>query len=259
VDGEQPFQSVKREEIMELIAEIGQNHNGDIGLAVELIHAAKENGAEVAKFQLYDARALFPREGNEWFEYNCKTELSRAQLDIIVDECRKVNIEFMASVFDDTRIAWLEEAGVKRHKIASRSIYDTTFMRAVAATGKPLLVSLGQWRGAEFPDIPGAASVDYLYCISKYPTERSDLNFMQVDFERYAGFSDHTIGITAAMTALARGARIIEKHFTLDKHMYGPDHAGSMTPSEMKQLDTFRRECGECLGNRPAYRTQRTP
>jgi len=224
---------------MEIIAEIGQNHNGDMELAKELISAAKENGASCAKFQLFDAVALFPKEGNPWFDYNCKTELSRGQLHLLNEECQKVGIEFMASVFDIERIAWLEDIGVKRHKVASRSIHEKELIDALCATNKRLLVSLGMWKEEAFPQIDAPGGVDFLYCVSKYPTEFSDLHFNDVSFDRYAGFSDHTIGIEAPQIAIARGAGIIEKHFTLDKDMYGPDHSGSMTPDELKELSDF--------------------
>ena len=118
---------------MEIIAEIGQNHNGEMGLALELINKAKESGADVAKFQLYDARTLFSKENNEWFEYNCKTEISREQLSILADECKKINIEFMASVFDVERVGWTEEIGVRRYKIASRSINDKNLLRKISS------------------------------------------------------------------------------------------------------------------------------
>jgi sialic acid synthase SpsE len=225
---------------MEIIAEIGQNHNGDMQLARRLIAEAKAAGASVAKFQVYDARALFPKEGNDWYEYNCQTELSRSDVELLALECEQVGIEFMASVFDVERIAWLEAVGVRRYKIASRSITDTALVDAVGSTGKPLLVSLGMWSDPHFPKIQASGSVDFLFCISKYPTSLSELHLSEVDFARYAGFSDHTIGIEASMVALARGARLIEKHFTLDKTMYGPDHEGSMTPSELRALCQFR-------------------
>lgn len=225
---------------MEIIAEIGQNHNGDMELARRLIAEAKASGAGVAKFQVYSARDLFPKGGNEWFEYNCKTELSRTDVEMLARECQDQGIEFMASVFDVERISWLEAVGARRYKIASRSVRDRALIEAVAETGKPVIVSLGMWDGPSFPklDVPGG--VGYLYCVSKYPTELADLRFAEVDFDRYVGFSDHTIGVDAAMIALSRGARIIEKHFTLDKHMYGPDHSGSMTPSELAVLGRFR-------------------
>jgi N-acetylneuraminate synthase/N,N'-diacetyllegionaminate synthase len=224
---------------MEIIAEIGQNHNGDMQLARRLIAEAKAAGATVAKFQVYNARALFPKEGNAWFDYNCETELSRTDVEILARECEREGIEFMASVFDVERVAWLEAIGMRRYKIASRSVRDRALIEACAGTGKRLIVSLGMWHGDDFPEIH-ASAVDFLYCVSKYPTALSDLHLSRVDFSRYAGFSDHTIGNAAAMAALARGARIIEKHFTLDHRMYGPDHAGSMVPSELAELCRFR-------------------
>lgn len=233
---------------MLIIAEIGQNHNGDMDLAVELIKEAKKNGADIAKFQLYDAKALFPKEGNPWYDYNCKTEISRDDLNMLNNVCKEEGIEFMASVFDIERIAWLEEIGVKRHKIASRSIHEKEFIDAVLATNKQVLISLGMWDGEEFPVFNTTnENIDFLYCIAKYPTELTDLKFANVNFRNYAGFSDHTIGVNAPITAMAMGAQIIEKHFTLDKNMYGPDHTGSMDPAELKQLDTFRKELKQML------------
>ena len=91
-----------------------------------------------------------------------------------------------------------------------------------------------------FPNYTNSGGVDFLYCISKYPTELADLNFKDIDFSTYDGFSDHTVGIAAAQIALARGAKIVEKHFTLDKNMYGPDHKGSMTPQELLDLAKFK-------------------
>ena len=96
---------------MEIIAEIGQNHNGDMGLAREMIFEAAAKGADCAKFQLYDAVALFPKEGNPWYEYNLKTEISRSQVDQLAGWCEEANIEFMASVFDLERIDWLGGGG----------------------------------------------------------------------------------------------------------------------------------------------------
>jgi sialic acid synthase SpsE len=224
----------------EIIAEIGQNHNGDMALAKKLIAEASDAGASAAKFQVYDARALFPKEDNEWFDYNCRTELSRADVEALANECERAGIEFMASVFDLERIAWLEAVGMKRYKIASRSISDKPLIDAVAATGKRMLVSLGHWKEKQFPSMSAPGGIDFLYCISKYPTPLDELHLAGIDFTKYGGFSDHTIGIDAPMVALARGARIIEKHFTLDKEMYGPDHSGSMSPQELAALASFK-------------------
>ncbi|MFC1807380.1 N-acetylneuraminate synthase family protein [Candidatus Omnitrophota bacterium] len=231
----------------EIIAEVGQNHNGDMHVARRLIHAAKSAGADVAKFQLYDAKKLFPKENNPWFDYNCKTELSRENVKYLKSECDRIGIEFMASVFDIKRIKWLEDLGVARHKMASRSIKDKELISALCETGKPLIISLGMWKGKRFPKFDTKAKVDYLYCISEYPAELSKTDLQGIDFTQYSGFSDHTIGISAAIFALSKGARIIEKHFTIDKGMYGPDHSCSMTPDELNQINNFRRDLKELV------------
>lgn len=228
--------------MIEIIAEIGQNHNGDMILAKELISAAKANGADAAKFQVYDVNKVFTKEGNPWYDYNCKTELSKDDVLELVEECTRLNIEFMASAFDIERVAWLEEVNVKRHKLASRSINDNELIQAMIATHKPILVSLGMWDGCGFPKIFQNAPAYYLYCVSKYPTSFEDLKFEEIDFNIYAGFSDHTIGLEAAKLAMSKGAKIVEKHFTLDKKMYGPDHEGSMIPEELGQLSLYRNE-----------------
>ncbi len=173
--------------------------------------------------------------------------MGRADVETLARDCGREGIEFMASVFDVERVAWLEGVGMRRYKIASRSVKDPALIEAVAKTGKPMLVSLGMWDGADFPQITSPGGVEFLYCVSKYPTEMSDLHFGKVDFARYAGFSDHTIGIETATIALSRGARIIEKHFTLDKTMYGPDHSGSMTQSELAALSRFQSSLASAL------------
>ena len=224
-----------------LIAEIGQNHNGDIGLAKELISAAKTNGADIAKFQFYDARALFSAKDNPWYDYNIKTELSYRDVEILFDYCTKADIEFMVSSFDVERLKFVESLGVSRHKVASRSIADPDLINTALGTGKEVYISLGHWKDEEFPVFSQPGDAKYLYCVSKYPTEIEDIKFKSVSFDRYDGFSDHTIGIDIAKVAIARGAKIIEKHFTLDHKMYGPDHSCSMLPDELAELDRFRK------------------
>ena len=227
----------------EIIAEIGQNHNGDMKLAETLIRIAKDSGADVAKFQVYDAKALFPpREQNQWFDYNCKTELKKHDVYRLYEYCSKVGIEFMASVFDLERLEWLEEIDIKRYKVASRSIHDMSLLSGLAGTNKPLIVSLGHWRNNELPVISTEAKVDFLYCISKYPTPLSELNLKQVDFKKYSGFSDHSEGISAACASIVLGSGILEKHLTLDKSAFGPDHACSMTPDDLSEINVFRND-----------------
>ena len=231
---------------MLIIAEIGQNHNGDMELAKKLVVSAKENGADIAKFQLYDVDAIFPSTF-EWYREAKEAELAKGQVVELATWCQEVGIEFMASVFDTERVEWCEEIGMKRYKIASRSIYDKKLIRAVAGTGKDMIVSLGMYRGRGFPRIEARGRVDFLYCVAKYPTSAEDLDFRRIDFDKYSGFSDHTVGTEAALVAMARGARIIEKHFTLDKKMHGPDHAGSMEPQELRQIVDFSKKVERIL------------
>ena len=225
---------------VEIIAEIGQNHNGDMGLAIDLIQSAKEAGADVAKFQVYDAKALFPKENNPWYEYNCSTELSRENVEKLKQACDELGIEFMASVFDVTRINWLEEIGAKRYKIASRSIFDESLISGLEKTGKDLLVSLGYWDKPVLPEITTSGAVSFLHCVSEYPTPLNKIGLSEVDFEIIQGFSDHTEGLSASLYAMAKGAQVLERHFTIDKTMYGPDHLLSVTPDELSHLTTFR-------------------
>lgn len=231
---------------VEIIAEIGQNHNGDMAIAKELIYAAKENGADVAKFQFYDVDSIFTPDFR-WYAAAKQAEVNRDQAFELAAACDHAAIEFMASVFDVERVSWCEAIGMRRYKIASRSVRNRGLLEAVGATEKELIVSLGMWDSPHFPQVPTRARVSYLYCVAKYPTSFSDLHFENIDFDRYDGFSDHTIGNEAALIAMARGARIIEKHFTLDKNMAGPDHSGSMEPQELRSLRQFADAFSEIL------------
>src|SRR5262249_37195202 len=134
--------------------------------------------------------------------------------------CDEEGIEFMASVFDLERFEWTRELGVRRHKIASRAVENTDLCRQILATGLQTFASLGFWTAAGVPY--EAPNVQYLYCVPKYPCEYRDL-YLPASFagSAYAGFSDHTIGIEAALVAVGRGARVLEKHFTLNKGLPG--------------------------------------
>ena len=228
-----------------LIAEIGQNHNGDIKLAKELIHAAKDSGADIAKFQYYDAKKLFSKHNNPWYEYNLATELKKDDVFELSELCKNLDIEFMCTGFDVHKIKDLEEVNVKRYKIASRSIHDSDLIRSVIKTNKEIIASLGYWESPYFPDYFPRERTRFLYCISKYPAQLSELKFQHNMFLRYDGFSDHSEGVNAVFVALALGAKIIEKHFTLDKKMYGPDHLCSATPDEFLEIRKFMNDLSE--------------
>lgn len=238
----------------EIIAEIGINHNGDMNIAKELIKFAKGAGADVAKFQVYNPRATLKKtefNAMDW-EIIEKTELKPPQIEMLMEYCKEVGIGFLASAFDLERLKWLEQMGVKRHKIASRSVFDRKYVEAVQDTGKPYLVSTG-WVNPDRCRLMGesvletlervdAPNAKILYCVSKYPSLPADLKFYSDMFHDgiYDGFSDHSQGIFAAVSAIVLGAKVVEKHFTLDKLAPGPDHLGSAIFPELQSLCGFR-------------------
>lgn len=228
-----------------VIAEIGINHNGNMNLAHELIRQAAVCGADVAKFQAYSVDALFhPDYGEDPNKEIWKgvkpLELDKEQFAQINDWCTEEGIEFMCSVFDHIRLNWMEDLGVKRHKIASRvSKLKRLLADSIVKTGKPCYMSLG-FGAKKLDDIHD--NVEYLYCVSEYPTEYSSLEMPESFGSEYHGFSDHTLGIGASLVAIGRGAKVIEKHFTLNKAAEGFDHICSITPDELSDLVKYARE-----------------
>jgi sialic acid synthase SpsE len=229
---------------MIIIAEIGINHNGSINVAHELIRQARIAGADIAKFQFYDPHKIFGPQGSH---PNADALAQALTVQFGFDEARQLKawcdeegIEFAASVFDLERFDWVQSLGVKRHKIASRAAQNAELCRRILATGLETFVSLGFWEGKGVPfDAPNAR---YLYCVPKYPCEYKDLHLPASFADSvYSGFSDHTIGIEAALVAVGRGATIVEKHFTLNKGLPGPDHVCSATPEELAELSRYAR------------------
>lgn len=237
-----------------VIAEIGINHQGDLSIAKDLIIAAKKAGADVCKFQLDNPRKRPDIETHPFKEVLLKSKLTKRMLYEIKDICDRNYIEFLCSVFDVERVGWLEEISVRRYKVASKSVYDKELINEILLTGKDIIVSSGMLDASiGWPDNLLQAwveqKVSYLYCVSKYPTMLKDLDLKNMVFSpaQYVGYSDHTIGITACILAMCRGARIIEKHFTKDKLMDGPDHILSALPDELELLCKFRDEIEEIL------------
>lgn len=230
---------------MIIIAEIGINHNGNINLAHELIKQAKFSGADIAKFQFYDPDKIFGPDGThpdkKNYEFALKVQFDLEQAKSLKRWCDEEDIEFSASVFDIERFEWMESLNMKRYKIASRSVQEKELCDKILKTGKETFISLG-FRDEE--GIPYKSdNARYLYCVPKYPCEYKDIKLPgYFPDSKYQGFSDHTIGIEASLTAVARGASIIEKHFTLDKGLEGPDHICSMTPDELKILSLYGRQ-----------------
>jgi len=233
-----------------IIAEIGINHNGSMPLAHELIRQAAICGADAAKFQAYSVDALFGPDGEdpnpEIHAGVTPLEFNKEQFAQCKAWCEEEDIEFMCSVFDEERLGWMEDLGVKRHKIASRtSKFMPELAHKIAQTEKPCYMSLGfdSKRLTKTTIIEGNKkllssydNIKYLYCVAKYPTEYKDLNLPKKFEYGWHGFSDHTLGIEASLVAVARGAQIIEKHFTLNKAAEGFDHVCSITPDELADL-----------------------
>lgn len=226
----------------EIIVEIGQNFDGNLDLAKEMLTNLASTGARLVKFQLYDAKKLFSSIDNPWYEYNCKTELSFDAFKELVLVGRKLNLDIFASVFDIDRLDWLLDLGVTAVKIASRSIDDFELIERLNLLEQKfsdIYASLGYWNGQGIPDF-FPKKTKFLYCVSKYPTPLEELNMNQDMFNgKFFGFSDHTLGISAAVHAFSLGAQVVEKHFSHDKNSYGPDHACSMDIFDLKRLIEF--------------------
>lgn len=231
---------------MIIIAECGVNHQGNIYLAHEMIRQAKICGADIAKFQFYDPEGLFGENGKypnkEICEFTKTVQFNYEQAKQLKEWCDEEEIEFMASVFDLERFEWMEKLEVKRHKIASRAVENEELCHKILKTNKETFISLGFWKEKGFP-YKEYDNGKYLYCIPKYPCEYKDINLpTSFDASIYEGFSDHSMGIGASLMAISRGAKIIEKHFTLNKALSGPDHICSIVPNELRDLCKYGRE-----------------
>jgi N,N'-diacetyllegionaminate synthase len=213
---------------IEFIAEIGLNHNGNFGLAYELIRQAKYSGANIVKFQL------------GW--RSKKEEINSIDKNILSDLKKwsdYFEIELMFSIFTSEAYDLIKPFDFPRYKIASRTVKDDLdLVKKIVDEGKPTYISLGMWEEENLP-IVGKTNVQYLWCKSKYPTSPWDLIDLPKNFNDspYVGYSDHSIGIDSALIAISRRAKIIEKHFTLDKSdVTIRDHALSATPEEFLLL-----------------------
>jgi N,N'-diacetyllegionaminate synthase len=234
-----------------VIAEAGMNHDGSLGNAIRLVEVAAEAGADAVKFQLHDATAETTRDApsppyfqheSRW-EYFERTAFTDDQWRTLREACDRAGIDFVCSPFSLEALARLEAVGTARYKIGSGEVTNLELVRAAAATGKPVLLSSGMSSWAELDAAVEAAGDDVtvLQCTSEYPTppERVGLNLLAELRERYSkpvGLSDHSLGPYACFAAVALGATVVEKHFTLSKEMYGPDAALALEPYELGEL-----------------------
>lgn len=214
---------------MKFVAEIGLNHDGSFDLACELVRQARLAGADVAKFQ-------FGWRGNPG-ELN---HFERDRWVALKQWCEYVGIEMLASIFTEDALDLAATLNLSVYKIASRTVVnEPALCERILSRRKPTYVSLGMWDGPGFPFGPPQGHLHYVYCRSKYPTQPADLAAMPAKFgeDGFVGYSDHSLGIDICLTAVARGARYVEKHFTLDKtSQVIRDHVLSATPDEFRQL-----------------------
>jgi len=223
--------------MLTIIAELGINHNGNKALLFELCRSAIINGADYVKVQLYSSMALFGDDSRSYLELDYDTI---NDLKMYTEDHGK---ELVASVFDHERLEWCEKLGMKRYKIASRTLRDDKeFTGDVVNVGKPVYISLGMHQEID-PQFFIKANVSLFYCVSEYPAYYPEERVVFSFSDKFCGWSDHCLGISYALFAIANGASFIEKHYTLDKSdMTHRDHIGSMNANELMILNTYGRE-----------------
>jgi N,N'-diacetyllegionaminate synthase len=256
-----------------IIAEAGVNHNGNIALAKKLVHSAKKAGADAVKFQTFKAEYIVSKDADKaeyqkritgvhesQFDMIRKLELSETDFKELSDYAHKEEIIFLSSPFDRMSVDVLDTLGVPAFKIASGEITNLPLIKYIAQKGKPVILSTGMSTMAEIKEAlqvindEGTTDIVLLHCITSYPAkvESSNLRIMQTlrrAFKLPVGLSDHTIGITVPIAAVALGAAALEKHFTLDKNLPGPDHKASLTPEELNQMIIVVRQVEKAMGN----------
>ncbi|WIW44382.1 N-acetylneuraminate synthase [Bradyrhizobium sp. 62B] len=264
-----------------IIAEAGVNHNGDEKMAVELVEAAAKSGADAVKFQTFSADKL-TRKGAEKAEYQKQAtgdgdqhgmlkalEMSESLHRRLFARCADLGIEFMSTAFDDQSLDFLVALGIKRIKVPSGEITNPPLLRHMASKGVPLIVSTGM---AALDEVVAAVEiirlareshgfteplgdvVTILHCTSNYPTACTDVNLRAMNTLARAtglpvGYSDHTLGLAVSTGAVALGARVIEKHFTLNSGLPGPDHKASLEPDQLAALVRQIRDVEQALGS----------
>lgn len=258
-----------------IIAEAGVNHNGDITMAKQLVAVAAAAGADLVKFQTFDAAMLVSAEapkadyqiaatGDNESQYEMvrKLELSRADHEVLIADCAAHGIGFFSTAFDTGSFDMLIGLGLDRVKIPSGEITNLPFLRHIAGCGLPVIVSTGMATIAEIDaalavlEAGGTARSDVtlLHCNTEYPTPMADVNLramanLGAAFGTAVGYSDHTQGIEVAIAAVALGATVIEKHFTLDRGLPGPDHLASLEPAELAAMVAAIRNIEAALGD----------
>ena len=262
-----------------LIAEIGVNHNGNIEMAFKMIDEAKGIGLDAVKFQTFSADALVSKDspkveyqqsttspGETHYEMIKKLELKREDHYRLKKYCDEINIDFLSTPYDIESANFLKELKVKLFKTASADLVDLPLQKFIAEMKKPTIISVGMAILGEIESIVNLYrsynnnDLVLLHCVSNYPCEDSSLNMRVMNtlsqaFDLPVGYSDHSIGEEAAIISVTQNAKVIEKHFTLDKNLPGPDHRASSNPKELAKLVKSVRRAESMLGD-PVKRCQ---
>lgn len=255
-----------------IIAEAGVNHNGSLETALRLVDAAVSSGADCVKFQTFRSEKLASRMAKKAV-YQEKTTGNGSQVDMlkkleltegdhikIKEHCDRKGICFLSTPFDFESIEFLDSIGMPFWKIPSGEVTDLPYLEILAKTGKPVVMSTGMCEMEEIRaairilEENGTKDIRLLHCNTEYPTPYEDVNLkamisLRETFGFEVGYSDHTRGIEVSIAAAALGATIIEKHFTLDRSMDGPDHRASLEPDELNSLVNGIRHIESALGN----------
>lgn len=256
-----------------IVAELGVNHNGDIKLVKKLIDKASEAGVDAIKFQKFKTEALVIKDApkakyqevttsseESQFDMLKKLELSEKDLKELYNYAKSKGIEAFATPFDDKSVEFLYDLGIKVYKIGSGDITNIPMLKKIAKKGLPVILSTGMSTLGEIEDAldvireEGNNEIVLMHCTSNYPANENDVNLkamntMMTAFQLPTGYSDHTMGTAVSIAAVARGAVIIEKHFTLDRSFEGPDHSSSLEPKELKKLVDEIRLVEKALGS----------
>jgi N,N'-diacetyllegionaminate synthase len=246
---------MKRKTIV--IAEIGENHMGDMDLAKKMIEEAAKAGADIIKFQSYTPKTF--KEDDPEYEWFKKVPLTDAAHFMLKEYTEEKGSEFMSSPFDMERARFLcEELKLRKIKVASGKMADVNMLSYLNHNCEEIFLSTGMANLKEIKDslrVLDKVKVNLLHCVTQYPVKNADANLLAIrtlkhEFpELTVGYSDHTIGTLAPLVAVALGAEVIEKHFTLDKSLQGTDHILSVTPDELRKLIQDIRELRLLLGD----------
>jgi len=257
-----------------IIAEAGVNHNGKIDLAFKLCDAAKEAGVDAIKFQTWKTENIVTKSASlatyqenniskkkkSQFEMLKELELGYGSFIQIKEYCKKIGIAFLSTPDDDESLEFLLKMGMSFIKVGSGEVTNVPYLRKIGMTKMPIILSTGM---SNLGDVEraynilidaGATEITLLHCTTNYPCPMEEVNLnamltLKEAFKCKVGYSDHTVGIEVPIAAVAMGARVIEKHFTIDKSMEGPDHKASLDPVELNEMVKAIRNIEKAMGN----------